>query len=327
MTEKLQVPASAPAGAPQRRRSSLEGLPLFGSYLKKKHDGQASASYLVRYMSALSDFFHRFPALLLPHEIAYFIKVFALPIRATAMDGTPDSHADYRALTAIPQADFLKYFDGALLALNHEAGDILSAGQVRTLDAAAASIYGLLQRHKLGDVLVASRSVHALLYTVFILQSADTLSRAQQPDTEPAAFPGVAFDVTLLHYLATYVFRDARFGEEFVTPNEDKLAQIELQYVRITPATRCISFDGAVGTYGKVAALREKRGTTHSRWFESQYVRLASDEDAATDSTVAESDRLSSEKDASKDRRLGVSGTAVFVEGAFRKPQDLWRYV
>lgn len=73
-----------------------------------------------------------------------------------------------------------------------------------------------------------------------------------------------------------------------------------------------------------------------NRRYETQYFELSSEEEESDSQSqqqlqVPSSDekprRNSDNADLNKLRKLSVSGTAVFVDGAFRKPQDVWRYI
>ncbi|VVT43878.1 uncharacterized protein SAPINGB_P000191 [Magnusiomyces paraingens] len=326
MTEQLQVPQNT-----QRRKSSFDSIPIIGAHLRKKQAENITTPYLVRYMLLFSDFFRNYPTILTPYEIAYFIKIFHLPVKNTQITETQPTDSDYRKLTDIPQNELSKYFDAALLTLDD--GKVLSAGQIRSLDPAAADTLGMFERRALREYLSTTPRVLSLLYAIFELDANDTFVRQFSRTSESET--GVVFDVVLLQFLIDYVYKNARFAQEFIFPNAADLEDLQ-NYVRISPSARCFNLKGLVSTYGQVTQTRIDNDMAGNRRYETQYFELSSEEEESDSQSqqqlqVPSSDekprRNSDNADLNKLRKLSVSGTAVFVDGAFRKPQDVWRYI
>lgn len=300
MADLLSVPNNQQQ---QRRRSSLESVPLVGNYFYKKREDKQYFSFAVKHMTTLTLIFQNLD--MKPYEIAYFIKLFKLPIKSLVAKNSTVKP------TEISKTEFLKNWEAAISALAEEASD---SAPVAPSDA----IYGYREKKALRED-IGEGLCPSLLYAMQELKDKDTFvtkfSDADSYDNSPSG--GVFLDITLLHFLAIY-YKSLKIHAEHhfhlhseastpvppvaLPPIEDSLPN-----VRITPGLRCFNFQGTVSTYGEVNSKRNPNLLKDR--YETSLVPMSPEE-----------------QDLDNEGIKTTTG-GVLTEGAFRKPQDLWRYI
>lgn len=234
MTEKLTVSQSPPQGQ-GRRKSSLEGMPIVGSYFAKKREEREQLPLAIQYLTLYSDLFHALD--LKPYEIAFFAKAFKLPIKTKPNE--------------LSKEDFLNLFDSAVESLEEDPEkkgsifklyntvDVLTYMEKRTFRENLST--GLIP-----GLITAMQSIET---KNFFLKQASPLKT--DPETGKAIVGGFYFDICYLYLLASEGMKEDS-ETSVITERYTVATKFEVQEkLRLSKKMRCFNLLGHVTTYGE----------------------------------------------------------------------------